>query len=253
MRLVVLLSLFVFSACDKPPIIMITDNYPPTLPPFYEAVDEDDIEQVKEYLSKGACTEDIKYPYGATIDNSPCYDINLQLADGRTFMFYVKSLEMANLLLSKGADLSLRDMDEATALHYADNPETAKFFLDQGLDIEAKDKSGETPLYRAIADDRIDTAEFLFEQGANPHARTDLPSTPRAWLQGKTRWYTFRLNRLLKRFKAYEEPADSKPKTSELTEENPTTAEETTTTAKEASTSEKTKTTVEESKSKSSQ
>ena len=252
MRLVLLLSLFVFSACDKPPIIMITD-YPPALPPFYKAVDEDDIEQVKEYLSKGACTEDIKYPYGATIDNSPCYDINLQRAYGRTFMFYVKSLEMANLLLSKGADLSLRDMYGATALHYADNPETAKFFLDQGLNIEAKDKSGETPLYRAIADDRIDTAEFLFEKGANPKVESNLGWSPLDRLWQKTNLFTFRLKRLMKRFDAYEEPADLKPKTSESTEENPTTVEETTTTAKEASTTEETTTIVEETKPKSSE
>ncbi|MCZ0931581.1 MAG: ankyrin repeat domain-containing protein [Oligoflexia bacterium] len=166
------------------------------------------MEEAKRLLSVESCSsEEFKGNNLAYLARTGvCSDVNLTISVSRkTALFYVKSVKMAEYLISKGADINIKADYQETPLHTASNVPVAEFFLEKGLDIEAKEKDddeedGYTPLYYAVFDERYDVAEFLFKKGANPHAGED---TPLSEAESKSRWYTFRLNRLIKAFEDY--------------------------------------------------
>ena len=200
---------------------------------FHQAVQDDNMEEVKRFLSAKSCdSEEFGFKgqeylvvedeacsvahckktvksRALLVEDAICSDVNIRSpwrgGRHRTALFYVRSLEMAEFLVSQGAIVKIKDKRGYTPLHLAHNPAIAKFFLDQGLNIEAQAHNGDTPLYRAIVDNRIETARFLFEQRANPYADSGF-KTPLEEAQSKSSWRTFKLNRLIKDFKAYTPP-----------------------------------------------
>ncbi|EAX94157.1 ankyrin repeat protein, putative [Trichomonas vaginalis G3] len=82
--------------------------------------------------------------------------INAKNKDGTTALHISAisdSKEIAELLISKGADINVRDNEGKTALHYAvinNSKETAKFLLINGADITSATYGGKTALQCAM-------------------------------------------------------------------------------------------------------
>ena len=150
---------------------------------FHQAVQDDNMEEVKRFLSAKSCDSEefgFKGQEYLVIEDEACSVAHCK----RTVKSRVSLVE---------------DARGYTPLHFAHNSDIAKFFLDQGLDIEAPSDIGSTPLRKAIIDNRIETARFLFEQGANPYSETGF-KTPWSEAKLRSKWYTFSLNRLIKDF-----------------------------------------------------
>jgi cytohesin len=77
--------------------------------------------------------------------------------------------EVAELVLSYGANPNARDNGGFSALHYAainDNRKMVELLIAKEADVNAKDASGNTPLYSAVRSGHKDIAEMLLEKGA---------------------------------------------------------------------------------------
>ena len=66
------------------------------------------------------------------------------------------AIEVAKLLIERGADVDAKNVDGWTPLHWAsrwNHIEIAKLLLDAGADVEAKEENGETPLDKTQSDE----------------------------------------------------------------------------------------------------
>lgn len=65
---------------------------------------------------------------------------------------YKGLIQIATLLIDKGANLNATDINQMTALHYAVDSnliESVRFAVEAGCDLNKKDNKGWTPLLRA--------------------------------------------------------------------------------------------------------
>ena len=97
---------------------------------------------------------------------------NYQNKHGYSPLFFVQSLELAEALISAGADVTCRNALGETPLHHARNEKIAKLFLDAGADVNALSHAGRSPLQSAF---RQDVAIALVEGGAEVDS----------WINGK--------------------------------------------------------------------
>lgn len=94
------------------------------------------------------------------------------------------NLKMVQFLLDHGADIQQKDIRGLTALYDAvrnGSKELIKYLIDKGSNInEISNESwgNETPLYHAIAENRIDNAILLIQHNANVNIATSYGSTP---------------------------------------------------------------------------
>ena len=89
-------------------------------------------------------------------------------------------LEIARLLLDKGADVNRTNSEGVTLLHYvADkgNLEMATMLLDYGCDVDRANSYGLTALHSACESDRPEVIKLLLEHGASPEI-TARPNWP---------------------------------------------------------------------------
>ena len=80
------------------------------------------------------------------------------------------SIEVAKLLLDRGANVRAKDKFGWTPLHWAsrwNSIETANLLLDAGADVNAINKEGHTPLHIATIERKIEMIELLLEKGAD--------------------------------------------------------------------------------------
>ena len=91
--------------------------------------------------------------------------------------------EMAEFLISLGADVNSKDNDGDTPLHWSASSsnkplDLIKFLIDSGADVNAKDNGGWSPLYYAVRTHNIAIAKLLIEAGADLEAKDNNGNTP---------------------------------------------------------------------------
>ena len=84
-------------------------------------------------------------------------------------------IEIAQLLIEKGADVNLANEQGVTALMFAaekGRSDLALLFMEKGAALNAKDKEGQTAIVHAVEEGQADMAGLLADKGA------DLSLTP---------------------------------------------------------------------------
>lgn len=89
-----------------------------------------------------------------------------------------EALEIATLLLSRGADIESRDKIGRTPLHYASTPEMIAFLRERGANVNTRDENKQTPLHQAARLGRKNLIVKLLECGAAIEARANEGITP---------------------------------------------------------------------------
>jgi ankyrin repeat protein len=133
---------------------------------FHEAVRKNDLEKVKLMIMKHS---DLVYSKEKYSSATPLFDAG--------------SKEMAELLISKGADVKAELDNGTTLLHEMACSDYRKdliaFFISKGLDVNAKDHYlKETPLHCAAERDCVKAAELLIKEGADVNAKNFEGMTP---------------------------------------------------------------------------
>ena len=129
-------------------------------PDLHKAAREGDADRVRELLDAGA-------------------DVNARNADKQRLQYtplhwaaYYGHLEIAEILISRGADLDADDPYYSTPLYLAveeGHPEVVEFLISKGAKVNVKSSSsGYTPLHRAAGGA---VALMLLEKGAKVNAR----------------------------------------------------------------------------------
>lgn len=117
--------------------------------PLHKAANQGDLEACKDLLDAGET--DVNAP-GAAERTA------LQRAVGGNH------LELAKLLIERGADVHKTDKSGRTALHWAaigGHHEPVQLLLDHGADINAKTTSGMTALHGVVEGNRLECANVL--------------------------------------------------------------------------------------------
>jgi ankyrin repeat protein len=107
--------------------------------------------------------------------------------NGRTLLLYAAQnghLEVAMLLLDKGADINVAASDGRTPLHWASSNghlEVAWLLLEKGADVNTANSSGLVPLHEALRNGHLEVAQILLDKGANVNAAKLYKWTPLHW------------------------------------------------------------------------
>ncbi len=98
---------------------------------------------------------------------------------GYTVLFTVANhshLELAKILLEKGAEINAVDKYGLTVLHHAawnGHWDTVKWLVEQEADLQAKDEVGETVLHWAAKNGHWEWVKWLVEKGADLQAKNN--------------------------------------------------------------------------------
>jgi len=115
------------------------------------------------------------------------YGANVHAVDlsGRTPLFRVKTLEVAQVLMDAGADVNFKSNDDLffTPIfqfrYGSDDLEILKMLIEAGADIEVRNEYGNTPLLAAAEIDYArEAALILINSGANIHVKNKMNDTP---------------------------------------------------------------------------
>ena len=94
---------------------------------------------------------------------------------------YLGQVDVARVLIERGADLTARDCDGKTPLLLALNAgaeDVARLLTEHGADVTARCDGRWTPLHYASCGGHVDVARMLIERGADLTAETDFGETP---------------------------------------------------------------------------
>lgn len=90
--------------------------------------------------------------------------------DGKTPIFYVRSLNALEQMVKAGADINKKDSSGKTLLSYfieAKPLSYSKYLTKQGADVNAVEENGWTPVFRAAAGRDISLLEAMKNNGGN--------------------------------------------------------------------------------------
>jgi hypothetical protein len=90
-------------------------------------------------------------------------------------------LEVARMLIERGADVSAQDKDGQTPLHLASQAgrvNVARMLVERDAEVSAQDKDGQTPLHQASQVGELEVACMLIERGVDVSAPNKDGRTP---------------------------------------------------------------------------
>ena len=90
-------------------------------------------------------------------------------------------VEVARMLIERGADVAAQNKDGETPLHLVSRngeEEVARMLIERGADVAAQNKDGETPLHMASQYGQVEVARMLVERGADVAAQNNDGETP---------------------------------------------------------------------------
>lgn len=123
---------------------------------FFHAIKSNDVSRVNDLLTT--------------------LDVNVTDAEGKNGLHYVRSKEVAEILLDSGIKLDAEDERGKTPLHDVESESIAELLINVGANVKAMDKRGYTPLHDVK---KGDVAELLINAGADVKATTtDRKFTP---------------------------------------------------------------------------
>ncbi|ALA62383.1 ankyrin repeat family protein [Turkeypox virus] len=128
--------------------------------PLHYSIINNDLQVTKLLLDRGADTN----IYNNHIDTV----LNIAVS--------YKDKYLIGLLLEKGADIRLKGKEDPVIHRALDTKDQDIILqvLNCGADINAKNRSGNTALYIAVSNSRIDTVKTLLENGADPNIKNDI-------------------------------------------------------------------------------
>ena len=145
---------------------------------FLGAVLENDLEEVCNYLRRGANIEIRTDQVGRPHHRSEESATALMIAGRNNYS------DLARLLLSNGADVDSTGGLAGggwAALHiaaYEDHADVARVLLDGGGDVNVLSSGGDPPLYQAAHWGRADMVKLLLSRGADPDIQANTGVTP---------------------------------------------------------------------------
>ena len=105
-------------------------------------------------------------------------DVNSQMNNDASSPLHLASreghIDLAWMLVERGADVSAQTIDGSTALHLASengHADLAQMLLERGADVSAQTESGWTALHLASKYGQVDLAQMLLERGADVSAQ----------------------------------------------------------------------------------
>ena len=90
-------------------------------------------------------------------------------------------VDIAHVLIARGADVDARSPYDRTPLHYAarnDSLDMARLLIKLGADVDARTELGETPLHHAAGKNSLGVTRLLIDHGAQIDARLNWDRTP---------------------------------------------------------------------------
>ena len=115
-------------------------------------------------------------------------DVNSHSFDDASTPLHLTSMEghvdVAWMLVERGADVSAQAKDGRTPLHWAlsnGHVDVVRMLVERGADVSAQAKDGRTPLHLASSNGHVDVARMLVERGADVSAQAKDESTPLHW------------------------------------------------------------------------
>ena len=182
-------------------------------PPIHQAAFLGELDKVKAQIDKGvnidlkdtgsftplfcATCGHHKEMVGFLLDKGA--DVDAQAANGWFPLSYAK-IDIAKLLVAKGANVMLKGKTGQTVLHWAVNRndyqgdmELVKLYVSRGANVNAKGYSncirweGWTPFHVACRNGNKAVVELLISNGANINAKTDKGYTPLSLAEEKGR------------------------------------------------------------------
>lgn len=144
----------------RPTLVNQTDTHGDTA--LFFATDQGLVDMTKLLIEKGAKLErDKKAKFGIC-------PLTNALMKGH--------IEIALLLISKGANVQAKHNSGMTPLHWAavmKDTSVAEVLLSKGARVNARDENGMTPLHFAAANGYIESVKLLLSKGANVNAKVE--------------------------------------------------------------------------------
>jgi len=121
-------------------------------------------------------------------------DVNSQSFDDASTPLHLTSrtrrghVDVARMLVERGAALSAQDKDGRTPLQLASSKghvDVARMLVERGADVSTQAKDGWTPLHWASSKGHVDVARILVERGAGVSAQAKDGWTPLHWASKK--------------------------------------------------------------------
>ena len=124
-----------------------------------ETVQGNEIKKVKDLIAQGA-------------------NVNARTEFGETPLHLAQSKEMAELLLSKGADIHAKDNEFGMTPLFNAPKEIFKLLISKGADVNVRGKKGLTPLAWSAYGDDLDRIKLLISKGADVNSVDEYLKTP---------------------------------------------------------------------------